>query len=146
MPSRGPKLGSGHLNGRGRVSVAARSVAGSVAVWAGYTFGVGLLLLVVPNFLLGLLRIEETTESWVRVLGAVVLLMAFYYFVMALTAANTMFPATVYGRGLVALALVVLAITTGPWQLVLFAAVDAAGAAWTYLALHNTAPASADAG
>lgn len=72
--------------------------------------------------------------------------MAFYYFVMALTGANTMFPATVCGRGLVALALAVLAITTGPWQLALFAAVDSAGAAWTQLSLRNTAPASADAG
>ena len=124
------------------MSVAARTVA----VWAGYTFGVGLLLLVLPNILLGLLRIEETTESWVRVLGAVVLLLAFYYFVMALTGANTMFRATVYGRGLVALALVVLAITTGPWQLVLFAVVDTAAAAWTHLSLRNTAPAAADAG
>jgi hypothetical protein len=117
-----------------------------VAVWAGCTFGVGLLLLVVPNFLLELLRIEEATESWVRVLGAVVLLLSFYYFVMALSGANTMFRATVYGRGLVALALVVLAITTGPGQLVLFAAVDAAAAAWTHLSLRANAPGSADAG
>lgn len=48
-----------------------------------------LLLLVVPNILLGLLRIEESTESWVRVLGVVVLLLAFYNFVMALSGANT---------------------------------------------------------
>jgi hypothetical protein len=117
-----------------------------VAVWAGYTFGVGLLLLVVPNFLLGLLWIEETSESWVRVLGAVVLLLAFYYLVMALIGATTMFRATVYGRGLVVVALVVLAIATGPWQLILFAAVDAAGAAWTHLSLRRTAPASTDPG
>ncbi len=122
-------------------------VAGrSVAVWAGYTFGVGLLLLVVPNFLLGLFRIEETSESWVRVLGAVALLLAFYYLAMALTGGTAMFRATVYGRGLVALALVVLAITTGPWQLILFAAVDAAGATWTHLSLHRPAPAAADTG
>jgi hypothetical protein len=37
------------------------------------------------------------------------------------------------------------AIATGPWQLFLFAAVDAAAAAWTHLSLRNTAPASADA-
>ncbi len=117
-----------------------------MAVWAGYTFGIGLLLLVVPNFLLGLFRIDETNEPWVRVLGAVVLLLAFYYFVMALNGANTMIRATVYGRGLVALVLVVLAITTGPWQLVLFAALDAAGATWTHLSLRNTAGASANAG
>ena len=132
----------GPSDGEGRVSAVARSVA----VWAGYAFGVGLLLLVVPNFLLGLFRIEETNESWVRVLGAVVLLLAFYYLVMALNGANTMFRATVYGRGLVGLALAVLAMSTGPWQLVLFAAADAAGAAWTQLSLHKSAPASADAG
>ncbi len=121
-------------------------VARSVAVWAGYAFGVGMLLLVVPNFLLGLFRIEASNESWVRVLGAVVLLLAFYYFVMALTGANTMFRATVYGRVLVALALAALAVTTGPWQLALFAAADATGAAWTQSSLHKTAPASTDIG
>jgi hypothetical protein len=105
-----------------------------------------MLLLVVPNFLLGLFRIEETNESWVRVLGAVVLLLAFYYLAMALTGANAMFRATVYGRGLVALALVVLAFTAGPWQLVLFATADATGAAWTQLSLRKTVPAAADAG
>ena len=81
--------------------------ARSVAVWAGYTFGVGLLLLVVPSFLLGLFRIEETDESWIRVLGAMVLLLAFYYLAMAVTGAKVLFRATVYGRGAVAVALAV---------------------------------------
>ena len=53
--------------------------ARSLAAWSVYAFSVGLLLLVVPNFLLGLFQIEETSESWVRVLGSTVILLAIYY-------------------------------------------------------------------
>ena len=53
--------------------------ARSLAVWSVYALSVGLLLLVVPNFLLGLFQIEETSESWVRVLGSTVILLAIYY-------------------------------------------------------------------
>ncbi len=53
--------------------------ARSLAAWSVYALSVGLLLLVVPNFLLGLFQIEETSESWVRVLGSTVILLAIYY-------------------------------------------------------------------
>jgi hypothetical protein len=37
--------------------------ARSLVAWSVYALSVGLLLLVVPNFLLGLFQIEETSES-----------------------------------------------------------------------------------
>ena len=115
--------------------------ARSVAVWTVYALLVGILLLVVPNFLLGLFQIEETSESWVRVLGSVVVLLAIYYGFMAREDSGSMFRATVIGRVLVAIVLTLLAFTTGPWQLVLFAVVDLAGAVWTQLSLRSAAPA-----
>lgn len=51
----------------------------SLAVWAIYTLVVGVALLVVPNALLGVFHIQETDESWVRVVGVVVLVLSIYY-------------------------------------------------------------------
>ena len=114
--------------------------ARSLAVWTVYALTVGLLLLAVPNFLLGLFQIEETSESWVRVLGSTVILLAIYYFYMVREESVQMYRATVVGRGFVAVILTVLAFTTGPWQLVLFAIVDALGTAWTQFSLRNVTP------
>ena len=108
----------------------------SLAVWVIYTLVVGAALLLVPDVLLGVFQIDETAESWVRVVGVVVLVLLILYAFMVREPTRTMFEATVYGRGFAALALVVLAFTAGPWQLALFAAVDAAGATWTYLSLR----------
>ncbi len=114
--------------------------ARSLAVWSVYALSVGLLLLVVPNFLLGLFQIEETSESWVRVLGSTVILLAIYYVYIVRENSVSMFRATVLARGLVAVILTVLAFTIGPWQLVLFAIADALGTAWTQLSLCNFTP------
>ena len=114
--------------------------ARSLAVWSVYALSVGLLLLVVPNFLLGLFQIEETSESWVRVLGSTVILLAIYYVYIVRENSVSMFRATVLGRGLVAIVLTVLAFSTGPWQLVLFAIADALGTAWTQFSLRNFTP------
>ncbi|MGH8927683.1 MAG: hypothetical protein ACRDWH_04995 [Acidimicrobiia bacterium] len=53
--------------------------------------------------------------------------------------------ASLYGRWFVAGALSVLAISTGPWQLLLFAAIDLAGSIWTFLALRATSDEGAPA-
>ena len=98
--------------------------------------------MLVPNFLLGLFQIEETSESWERVLGSTVILLAIYYFYIVREDSVPMFCATVVGRGLVAVILTVLAFSTGPWQLVLFAIADALGTAWTHFPLRNFTPAT----
>lgn len=50
-----------------------------------------------------------------------------------------MFQATVYARGFAVVVFLLLAFTTGPWQLAIFAAVDAAGATWTHVTNPHTA-------
>lgn len=114
------------------------AAARSMQVWAIYTTVVGLALLLVPNILLGVFQIEETTEVWVRVLGGVVLVLTVLYWYIVSEGSRRMFQATVYARGLFAVVATVLAFTTGPWQLVLFAIVDAVGALWTHMANRQT--------
>jgi hypothetical protein len=45
----------------------------SVFVFGLYLLVVGIVMLVVPNFLLGLFSIPSTTEVWIRVAGMLVL-------------------------------------------------------------------------
>lgn len=114
------------------------SAARSMQVWAIYATVVGLALLLAPNTLLGVFQIEETTEVWVRVVGAVALALSVLYWFIVSEGSRRMFQATVYDRVVFAVIAVVLAFTTGPWQLILFAVVDAAGALWTHLANRQT--------
>jgi len=107
-------------------------------VWLVYSLAVGAALLLVPNTLLGLFQVEEATEVWVRVAGALVLVLSIMYWFIIQEQSRPMFQATVYGRGFMAVVLAVLAFTAGPWQLVLFAAGDAVGALWTHLANRET--------
>ena len=111
----------------------------SMQVWMIYTLIVGAVLLLFPNTLLGIFQIEETSEVWVRVVGSLVLVLTVLYWFVAKEGSRSMFQATVYGRGLSAIVLTVLAFTAGPWQLVLFGVVDAAGATWTHLANAKSA-------
>lgn len=109
----------------------------TMQVWAVYALLVGLGLLLVPNVILGLFGIEETNEVWVRVVGAVVLSLDIIYWSILQRRDERSLPATVYERWFVAGTLTVLAFTTGPWQLILFAILDFGGATWTFLALRS---------
>jgi len=114
------------------------SVTRSMQVWLIYALAIGAVLLLIPNTLLGVFQIEDTTEVWVRVAGGLVLVLSVLYWFIIQEQSRLMFQATVYGRGLSAVILAALAFTAGPWQLVLFAAGDAAGALWTHLANRIT--------
>lgn len=116
----------------------------SVLVWAAYVYVLGAVLLVVPNVLLGLFGIAETEEVWIRIVGMTVIIFGILYTGAVRADARDLYLASVVGRGFAVVVLVSLAMTTGPWQLVLFAAVDAAGATWTWLGLRaDSVPASA---
>lgn len=108
----------------------------TIWVWSVYVLVVGGSLAIIPNTVLSLLGLDETEEVWIRVLGVVVVLLALYYWDAARNEARHHFVATVLGRVFVAAALVVLWLTGEPWQLLIFAAGDTAGALWTLMALR----------
>jgi hypothetical protein len=110
----------------------------SMQLWAIYALAVGLGLLLVPNLTIGVFGVEPTDEVWIRVVGVVVLALDIMYWSIVIRNDEKSLKATVYERWFAALALAILAATSGPWQLLLFAALDFAGATWTYATLRPT--------
>lgn len=112
----------------------------SLKVFAGYLFAVGGLLMAVPNVFLSLFWLPPASpDTWLRVLGLVVFVLAYYYFQAAQHHLRPMMEASVRGRlfaSLVFLGLVLLGL--GPAQLLLFGLVDLVCALWTRQGLKAT--------
>jgi hypothetical protein len=110
--------------------------ARTIFVFGAYLLLLGALLVVAPNFLLGLFRIAPTTEVWIRVLGAVVLILGAYYVLAALAELHAFMRWTVALRASVVLFFLAFVLSgLAPAALILFGLVDLAGAAWTAWAL-----------
>jgi hypothetical protein len=101
-----------------------------------YLVGLGLTLLIVPNMLLNLFQLPSTNEVWIRVIGMLVLTLAYYYWQAAKSDLVTFFRMTVTSRLTVILffGAFVLLKMAGP-TLILFGVVDLLGALWTRQAL-----------
>ena len=112
--------------------------ARSVFVFGLYLVLLGIVLLVAPNFLLGIFFMPGTTEVWIRVVGVLVLFIAFYYIQAARKGMTDFYKLTVYTRSSLIIffaAFVLLGFANPP--LILFGGVDLLGAIWTGLALRS---------
>ena len=112
------------------------SASKSLYYFGFYLLITGITLTVFPNLLLSTFQIAETTEVWIRVLGAVVFGIGLYYVFMA-PSNNTLFlTLSIYVRASILLWFIVFVLMgwAAP-QLIFFGLVDAAGAAWTYMTL-----------
>jgi hypothetical protein len=109
-----------------------------MAVWTGYVLLLGAGLLLIPNSILSVFQIEETEEVWIRIVGLLLLGYGAYYWTAVRAEFRPLFEMSVWVRWGIVVGLVVLAFTVGPWQLVLFALVDALGGVWTFFALRAT--------
>lgn len=111
--------------------------ARSVFVFGVYLGFVGLALIVVPNFLLGLFFLPSTNDVWVRVVGMLLSFLCFYFTQAARKEMTDFFQWTVYVRASVILffgAFVLLGLAKP--SLLLFYPVDFLGAVWTGMALR----------
>jgi hypothetical protein len=110
----------------------------SVFVFGLYLLVLGIVLLVVPNFLLGLFSLPSTTEVGIRVAGMLVLFLGIYYTLAGRNEMANFFQWTVYVRSSVILFFIafVLLDFVKP-QLILFGVVDLLGAIWTGFALRS---------
>lgn len=112
----------------------------SLKVFACYLFFVGGLLMAVPNVFLSLFWLPPASpDVWLRVLGLVVVVLAYYYLQAARHHLRPMMEATVNGRmaaSVAFLALVLLGL--GPMQLLLFGLVDLVCALWTRQGLRGS--------
>lgn len=113
--------------------------ARTVFVFGIYLVVLGMILLVMPNFLLGMFMVPSTNEVWIRVAGMLVLFVGFYYILAARKELIDMIRLTVYLRSTVILffaAFVLLGLACPP--LILFGVFDLLGAIWTGLALRSS--------
>ena len=112
--------------------------ARSVLVFGLYLVVLGIVLLVAPNFLLGMFFLPSTTEVWIRIVGMLVLFLGFYYLQAARKEMTDFLRWTVYLRSTVIIFFVVFVLRgfTSP-PLILFGVLDLLGAIWTGLALRS---------
>ena len=110
----------------------------SIFVFGLYLVGMGLGLVVMPNFVLGTLGFPATNEVWVRVVGVLALVLAFYYISAARADLKTFAQWTVTARigVFIAFTVFVLMKFVGP-VMILLGSVDLLGALWTGWALRS---------
>ncbi len=109
----------------------------SILVFGVYVMFMGVLLLTMPNVLLGEVGYPTTDEVWIRVLGVVTLIMGYYYVVAGRNELVSFFKASLLTRpariGCFA-GFVVLGMAKP--VLVAFGLIDLLAAVWTGLALR----------
>jgi hypothetical protein len=102
-----------------------------------YVAVLGIMMIVVPNFLLKISH-TSTTEVWIRVAGMLLVFLAFYYTQAARKEMTDFFRWTVYTRSSVIvffIIFVLLGLATP--TLIMFGVIDLLGAIWTGLALRS---------
>ncbi len=114
----------------------------SRAAWSMFVFGIYLVglaaaLLAVPNAVLSLFGLPATREVYIRIVGMLLFLLAFYYVLSARKEMTDFFKWTVYARAsvIVFFTVFVLLDFVKP-VLILFGAADLMAAVWTGLALR----------
>lgn len=116
----------------------------SMLVFGTYLNLVGIALLVAPDLLLAPLGFAPAADFWIRVIGVPVLILGTYYVRSARENVRAFMRWTVTGRlvPLVGFGALV-AYGLAPSALMVFAFIDAAGAAWTAWALRQDQAAGA---
>ena len=108
----------------------------SIFVFGIYLIAIGFGFFTIPNVILPIFKFPKSNESWIRVLGWIVVVLGFYYVVASQNELTEFYRATIYGRFgiLVGFSSLVLMKKAKP-MLILFGLVDAAGAIWTLLSM-----------
>ena len=120
------------------------AVARSLVVFGWYLAGLGALLVFVPNLVLGVFGLPPTEEVWIRVVGMLLLIIAYYNVRIGGEPHLPYARLTVHARAAVLVFLVafVLAGLVKP-ILILIGVIDLAGALWTAAALRRAPRAGA---
>ena len=117
------------------------NVEKSVFFFGVYVILLGIILLLIPDFFIGIFGLPETTDVWIRVAGMLVLLVGYYY-VRAGRDGEGMakfFRWTVHTRSSVIVFFIIFVLfdLVKP-ILILFGVIDLLGAIWTGLALRSS--------
>lgn len=114
------------------------AAAVTIRVFGVYLLGLCAWLMAAPNVLLALFGFPTTDEVWIRVVGMLAGILGVYYLRAAAAELTAFFAWTVPVRMSVpAVFGVFVLLGLAPPSLLLFGAVDAAGALWTWWALRR---------
>ena len=109
-----------------------------------YLLVLGTALVLFPNAVLSLFRVAPTIEVWIRVTGMLVLILGAYDILAALSELHQFIRWSVPLRASVIFFFAVFVLLGyAPAILLLFGLIDLACAAWTWIALRNSAPRAA---
>lgn len=110
----------------------------SMKVFGTYLAVVGICFATVPNLLLPVFGFEPAGDFWIRLFGLSLFLISWVYYIAIRDHWLSFYKLSALARFTAALFLAGCAlIGFAPWQLFIFAFVDFAGAAWTYLAIRH---------
>jgi hypothetical protein len=111
----------------------------SIFVFGLYLVLLGATLMIAPGPILGVFGFSATGDVWIRVAGALVVIIGWFFLVSARHGTESFFRATLLPRPFLFLSLCAYVLFgLAPPQLVLFGAIDLIGAAWTLYALRRT--------
>jgi hypothetical protein len=111
----------------------------SVLAFAIFMAGESLLLMIAPNFLMGIIGLPPVQEPFVRIVGLALMVFAYYYTRAALANLKTFFEFTVTGRMLQFVLFVGLFLAgLVPAILLGLSAVELASGVWTWFALKRS--------
>ena len=112
----------------------------SLRVFAVYLFCIGAILVLTPNTLLFFFRLPETNEVWIRIVGVLIFILGYYYFMASGKELLDFYRWTVHARLLVLVfSLVFVILGLAPPVLILFGVIDAVAALWTASCLRKEA-------
>jgi len=116
-------------------------VAKSIFIFGIYLLLLGTTLVVVPNVLLKIFNVPETSEVWIRIVGMLILFLGYFYIRASTDTEGSMsfIRWTNITRPLVIVFLTVFVLLNYVKPiLILFGVIDLAAALWTALALRST--------
>ena len=110
----------------------------SMKIFAVYLLFLSTVLIFIPEKILNVFNLTAGDMYWVRVVGVLLLVIAFYYKHAIIRTDIVFYHLSVWGRVIVFVCFLALVIfKIAPFQLALFGSVDLLGALWTYTALKR---------
>ena len=115
------------------------TAAKSIYYFSFYLYLTGVTLIAIPNTFLGVAKLPETNEVWIRVVGVLAVGIAYYYHRMSAENITAMFKHTVVARLFVFLCFTVFVIAkfVAP-VFIIFGIIDLLSALWTFSALRKS--------
>jgi uncharacterized protein YjeT (DUF2065 family) len=110
----------------------------SLFVFGIYMILSGLGFALIPNTALGMFAMPATEEPWLRILGALMVVVGYYYIQTGRKDIRSFFSWTIQARvGVFVIFVLFYFLNWAPATLLIFSAVDLLGSIWTFFALRS---------